>query len=106
MDTEKIHDEINNFYNIRQDNYARDIVEEFTQNAITDNIPISEYKTYFKEYDKNKKLSKKDKKVLLLFIKYVGLGYALSQKRINRRNRIKIYDSFQELQQTTSQRLF
>ena len=105
MDTIELYRELNTFYQIRGDEYARNYLCSFINMVLEEKIPVSEFMSFF-EKNKNKigNYGKTTEScyqpVLKQFIKYVSLvdGISTRKPKSQKTKKTKIYDDFHTFQ--------
>ncbi len=102
MNAVELYKELDTFYQIRGDNYGYKYLSSFVKMVLDDDVPVSEFESYFKknkdniaDYNENTLVSYQG--VLKQFIKYVCLTENISSARSmgGSKKTTKIYDTFQ-----------
>lgn len=107
MDRVKLYREVNNFYQIRGDNFARNYIMVFVKMVLNQKIPLKNLKEWFLNNKSNIKFDFRGKNkdeyeiVLHQFIRYINAVYGISEINVkNNKRKTKIHKTYYDLKKS------
>lgn len=107
--------ELNSFYRIRGDGYARDYLEEFVRTVVAEDVKIPDLKMWVRYkrshvcFEFPVGVERNYVRVLFQFVRYLSVLYESSQvsgvRSVRSRRCTRIYDTFYDLQKSSGSRI-